>query len=84
MSPLFPFTIPTWFSFWVSSYIDYYFRPIHDLSNIIWIIGDVFDEGQWVDEAEFTSYVNRFYSLFPFTSRLYVIVGNHDVGFHYV
>ena len=46
-------------------------------------LGDVFDEGQWVDETEFSTYVHRFKSLFPVLNP-YVIVGNHDVGFHYV
>ena len=46
-----------------------------------YISGDVFDEGQWVDQKEYEEYVERFYRLFP-TQNPYVLVGNHDVGFH--
>ena len=46
-------------------------------------IGDVFDEGQWVNPEEYNEYVKRFNYLFP-TKNSVVLVGNHDVGFHYV
>ncbi|XP_022255101.1 metallophosphoesterase 1-like [Limulus polyphemus] len=48
-------------------------------------VGDVFDEGLWCSDKEFTYYVNRYNSLF-YTSektRRFVVVGNHDIGFHY-
>nr|CAD7437980.1 unnamed protein product [Timema bartmani] len=46
---------------------------------------DLFDEGLWCSEKEFKYYVQRFHDLFavPEGTELYVVVGNHDVGFHY-
>ena len=55
--------------------------PILALSTDLWILGDVFDEGQWVNEKQFSEYVKRFHRLFP-TKNPHVVVGNHDVGFH--
>lgn len=53
--------------------------------EVIFILGDIFDEGQWVNDKEFNNYVSRFQSLFavPKDIRLYTVVGNHDIGFHY-
>ena len=47
--------------------------------------GDLFDEGQWCNEFQFFEYTSRFSHLFetPNTTKLYVVPGNHDVGFHY-
>lgn len=60
------------------------------LRNIIYYaaffsVGDLFDEGLWCSEKEFAYYVNRFNDLFrvPAGSQLFVVAGNHDVGFHY-
>jgi len=50
-------------------------------ADIVFFLGDVFDEGQWVDESQFQEYVERFHRLFP-AKNPHVIVGNHDVGFH--
>lgn len=54
--------------------------------DIIFILGDVFDEGLWVRTTEFNAYVHRFNSIFkvPDNTYLYVVAGNHDMGFHYV
>ncbi|XP_015604777.1 metallophosphoesterase 1 isoform X2 [Cephus cinctus] len=54
--------------------------------DVVFVLGDVFDEGQWCSSAEFDYYVRRFHSLFsvPKNSHLYVIAGNHDIGFHHV
>ncbi|XP_011297903.1 metallophosphoesterase 1 [Fopius arisanus] len=54
--------------------------------DVIFILGDVFDEGLWCGSSEFEKYVQRFNSLFavPPNSYLYVVAGNHDMGFHYV
>ncbi|XP_320098.4 metallophosphoesterase 1 homolog [Anopheles gambiae] len=51
----------------------------------IFILGDVFDEGNWVNQKEFDIYVDRFRKLFhtPRGVALHSIVGNHDIGFHY-
>ncbi|XP_054284978.1 metallophosphoesterase 1-like [Macrosteles quadrilineatus] len=53
--------------------------------DIVFILGDVFDEGLWCSDAEFNSYVQRFHSLFhvPAETQIHVVVGNHDIGFHY-
>ncbi|RLU21082.1 hypothetical protein DMN91_007698 [Ooceraea biroi] len=53
--------------------------------DIVFILGDVFDEGQWCGATEFEYYLKRFHSLFyvPEGTHLYVVAGNHDMGFHY-
>jgi UDP-2,3-diacylglucosamine pyrophosphatase LpxH len=52
---------------------------------VVLILGDVFDEGNWVDDDEWEKYVARFRSIFfvPPKTRLYAIHGNHDINFHY-
>ncbi|XP_063978966.1 metallophosphoesterase 1 [Diachasmimorpha longicaudata] len=54
--------------------------------DIVFVLGDVFDEGLWCSSSEFENYVKRFHSLFavPKNTYLYVVAGNHDMGFHYV
>lgn len=49
------------------------------------MLGDIFDEGNWVNDKGFQDYVDRFYSIFevPPSTRLYAIHGNHDINFHY-
>ena len=51
----------------------------------IFILGDLFDEGQWVNDIKFKNYVTRFRQLFHTNNEtvIYGAVGNHDVGFHY-
>ncbi|XP_011866752.1 PREDICTED: metallophosphoesterase 1 isoform X1 [Vollenhovia emeryi] len=53
--------------------------------DVVFVLGDVFDEGKWCGSAEFEYYTKRFHSLFhvPKDTRLYVVAGNHDMGFHY-
>lgn len=53
--------------------------------DVVFILGDVFDEGQWVNDDYFQSYLMRFYYLFqtPNHIKIYSAVGNHDIGFHY-
>ncbi|XP_025414229.1 metallophosphoesterase 1 isoform X2 [Sipha flava] len=53
--------------------------------ELIFILGDLFDEGLWSSEADFNSYVKTFKYLFsvPQGIELYAVVGNHDIGFHY-
>lgn len=48
------------------------------------ILGDLFDEGEWSNDAQFKDYVDRFYRLFPIPNEtlMYVVAGNHDIGFH--
>lgn len=53
--------------------------------DIVFVLGDLTDEGLYCSSAEFEYYVKRFYSLFkvPEKTALYVVAGNHDMGFHY-
>ena len=47
--------------------------------------GDIFDEGSFSPDEVYLSYVERFYQLFNTTKKteLFVVAGNHDIGFHY-
>ncbi|CAL8097404.1 unnamed protein product [Orchesella dallaii] len=53
----------------------------------VFFLGDIFDEGNWVNENGFMEYVNRFQHLFSVKengkTRSFVVSGNHDMGFHY-
>jgi metallophosphoesterase superfamily enzyme len=53
--------------------------------QVIIFLGDVTDEGKWCSDKEWEMTVNRFHSLFsiPTDTKLYVLAGNHDIGFHY-
>ncbi|XP_024879784.1 metallophosphoesterase 1 isoform X4 [Temnothorax curvispinosus] len=53
--------------------------------DVVFVLGDVFDEGQWCGSMEFEYYIKRFHSLFhvPKDTHIYVVAGNHDMGFHY-
>lgn len=53
--------------------------------DVVLILGDIFDEGNWVNDRQFDEYVGRFKSIFevPATTKLYAIHGNHDINFHY-
>ncbi|CAH0726081.1 unnamed protein product, partial [Brenthis ino] len=53
--------------------------------EVIFVLGDLFDEGKWCSQNEFDDYVKRFYTLFkiPDGTNLYVVAGNHDIGYHY-
>ncbi|CAF3747849.1 unnamed protein product [Adineta steineri] len=53
--------------------------------NIIFFLGDVTDEGKWCSDHEWETTVQRFHSLFsiPTDTKIYVLAGNHDIGFHY-
>lgn len=57
---------------------------IHE-PDVAFILGDIFDEGQWANEEGFTEYVTRFRGMFytPDHIKVYGAVGNHDIGFHY-
>ena len=52
---------------------------------VFWFVGDLFDEGKWASDAEFRDHLSRFKKMFAHSSdsKLEVIVGNHDIGFHY-
>ncbi|XP_018412360.1 PREDICTED: metallophosphoesterase 1 [Nanorana parkeri] len=53
--------------------------------DIVFILGDLFDEGKWSNSKAWDNDVSRFQSMFrhPPQTELIVVVGNHDVGFHY-
>ena len=53
--------------------------------EIIIILGDIFDEGLWANPNHFREYFLRFHDLFHVNnkSKVYIVVGNHDIGFHY-
>lgn len=54
--------------------------------EVVFFLGDIFDEGQWCGKVEFEYYVARFHNLFkvPEGTKVFVAAGNHDIGFHYV
>lgn len=58
------------------------------LLSIFFLIipGDLLDEGKWCDDEEFLNHVERFNTMFsvPSGTQRHVVVGNHDVGFHYM
>ncbi|KAG1680674.1 Metallophosphoesterase 1 [Nymphon striatum] len=53
--------------------------------EVIFFLGDLFDEGLWADDNIFQIYVSTFRSIFHHSSskKSYVVAGNHDIGFHY-
>lgn len=53
--------------------------------DVVFILGDLFDEGDSVEDPEFYDYVSRFHDIFnvPKKTRIISVAGNHDVGFHY-
>jgi predicted MPP superfamily phosphohydrolase len=54
--------------------------------DYIIIMGDVTDEGKWCSDREWAYYENRIQELFytnDTNTKLLVVAGNHDVGFHY-
>nr|XP_006117547.1 metallophosphoesterase 1 isoform X1 [Pelodiscus sinensis]XP_025037659.1 metallophosphoesterase 1 isoform X1 [Pelodiscus sinensis]XP_025037660.1 metallophosphoesterase 1 isoform X1 [Pelodiscus sinensis] len=53
--------------------------------DIVFILGDIFDEGKWSSSQAWEDDVRRFQKMFrhPVRTELMVVVGNHDIGFHY-
>lgn len=53
--------------------------------EVVFVLGDLTDEAQYSSDEEFNNFVDRFYKLFaiPDNIKMYVISGNHDIGFHY-
>lgn len=53
--------------------------------DAVFILGDIFDEGQWVNDSYFQQYLLRYHEMFrtPDHIKVYSAVGNHDIGFHY-
>lgn len=54
--------------------------------ELVFVLGDLMDEGQHSSREEFAGYARRFYKLFkvPESTKMYFAVGNHDIGFHYM
>ncbi|XP_039073161.1 metallophosphoesterase 1 isoform X2 [Hyaena hyaena] len=53
--------------------------------KVVFILGDIFDEGKWSSPQAWADDVERFQKIFrhPRQVLLKVVVGNHDIGFHY-
>ncbi|XP_037661406.1 metallophosphoesterase 1 isoform X2 [Choloepus didactylus] len=53
--------------------------------EVVFILGDVFDEGKWSSSQAWADDVARFQKMFrhPPHVQLKVLAGNHDIGFHY-
>ncbi|GAB1301827.1 Metallophosphoesterase 1 [Apodemus speciosus] len=53
--------------------------------EVVFILGDIFDEGKWSSAQAWADDVQRFQRMFRHGSQvqLMVVIGNHDVGFHY-
>uniref|UniRef100_A0A2K5PTT9 Metallophosphoesterase 1 n=1 Tax=Cebus imitator TaxID=2715852 RepID=A0A2K5PTT9_CEBIM len=53
--------------------------------EVIFILGDVFDEGKWSTPEAWADDMARFQKMFrhPSHVQLKVVAGNHDIGFHY-
>ncbi|CAH8435141.1 unnamed protein product [Dicrocoelium dendriticum] len=54
--------------------------------EVVFILGDIFDEGLWINDDELDSELIRYRRIFhhdPSVTILKNIVGNHDIGFHY-
>ncbi|XP_030380460.1 metallophosphoesterase 1 homolog [Scaptodrosophila lebanonensis] len=53
--------------------------------DVVFVLGDLFDEGDMVSEKRFEEYVWHYLQMFrlPPGVPLISIAGNHDVGFHY-
>lgn len=54
--------------------------------DVVFIVGDLLDEGKWSTDGEFQKHVTRFKKMFamPKETDAKVLVGNHDIGFHYM
>ncbi|XP_046552964.1 metallophosphoesterase 1-like [Haliotis rubra] len=53
--------------------------------DVVFVLGDLLDEGKWCSDSEFQRHVKRFQKMFSTNQNtdMYVLVGNHDIGFHY-
>ncbi|KAJ8303038.1 hypothetical protein KUTeg_019434 [Tegillarca granosa] len=54
--------------------------------DVVFILGDLLDEGKWCSQLEFQYHVSRFHKMFQTPAGVHteILVGNHDVGFHYM
>lgn len=54
--------------------------------DVVFMLGDLFDEGLWLDDTEFHKHLLRYHRIFAHDRSKTVlknVVGNHDIGFHY-
>ena len=53
--------------------------------NVVFLLGDLTNDGKGSSDQEWNAIVRRFHSLFSISlnTRLYVLAGNRDIGFHY-
>lgn len=53
--------------------------------HLIFVLGDLTDKGQWHSDRQWNRTIQQFHSIFniPSNTRLYVLPGNHDIGFHH-
>lgn len=53
--------------------------------DVVFILGDLMDEGNVCSMEEFEYHIQRFKRMFqtPHNTRTEIVVGNHDIGFHY-
>lgn len=53
--------------------------------EVVFILGDLFEDGEYVDSDYFQKYLLRFHQVFeaPSHIKVYSAIGNHDIGFHY-
>lgn len=53
--------------------------------DVVFILGDLFNEGFYVDDNYFSEYLSRFSDIFetPPHIQRFCLVGNHDIGFHH-
>lgn len=54
--------------------------------DVVFMLGDLFDEGLWSDDTEFRKQLLRYHRIFAHDRTRTVlknVVGNHDIGFHY-
>eukprot|EP00124_Ichthyophonus_hoferi_P004208 Ihof_evm2s437 gene=Ihof_evmTU2s437 len=53
--------------------------------EVVFILGDLFDEGKWATEDDWEDTFKRFKRIFNHPPEVTIIpvIGNHDVGFHY-
>lgn len=56
----------------------------HFQPDVVFLLGDLFDEGMTSSDEEWNVYVQRFHKMFRHSEhvKFYVVVGNHDIGFH--
>ncbi|KAL9974909.1 hypothetical protein ACROYT_G012011 [Oculina patagonica] len=56
-----------------------YFNP-----DVVFLLGDLFDEGMKCSDEEWDHYIQRFHKMFRHSehTEFHVVVGNHDIGFH--